>query len=71
MRNIVVSGIVIAVVVFGFIYLSNTQKSQIPSQVIPTSQPESTSSAQNILGYQGKVLAGKSAPLLEFKKGRL
>lgn len=68
MKNIGIVVVVIVIAVAGFVYFSNNQKSQAPSQVVPTTQTESTTSAQTIPDYQGKVLAGKSSPFLEFNK---
>ena len=65
MKNISVvifAGLVI--LIGGFFYLKSINK----LQETPTQKPEGTSSSQIIPGYQGKVLAGKSAPFLEFKK---
>lgn len=70
MRNIVVGIVILAVIAGGFVFLRNSQKTTSPTQSpLPTSYTESTTSAQTIPGYQGKILAGKSAPFLEFKKG--
>lgn len=69
MRNILIVTLLGLGAILGFIFFSNTtQKTQTPSQPLPNTQPESTTSAQTIPGYQGKLLAGKSAPFLEFKK---
>lgn len=66
MRNVVIAIMAITVAVLGFILLSNSQKSQAPSQVAPTAQPEYTISAQTAPGYQGKKIVGNIAPFLEF-----
>lgn len=77
MKNIVIAVVIIVTAItLGFIFLSNNQKTTTPVQ-IPKPDPyaESTTSAQTPIesgqttpGYQGKVLAGKSAPFLEFNK---
>lgn len=66
MRNIVIALTAIAVIAGGFIFF-NKPKQEIPTQ--SATQPESTTSAQTIPGYQGRLLAGSTAPFLEFKKG--
>lgn len=65
MKNIAITLFVIAVMIAGVILLAKPKPVINPPQ---TTQPQSTSSAQTAPGYQGKLLAGKSAPFLEFKK---
>lgn len=57
----------VAIVILGFIFINDTQKSPTPSPASPT-QPESTISGQTAPGYKGKVLAGNPSPFLEFSK---
>lgn len=70
MRNIVIGIVILVVITGGFVFLRNSQKTTNPTQSpLPTSYTESTTSAQTLPGYQGKVLAGNLSPFLEFKKG--
>ena len=75
MKNVGIIVGVIVVAILGFVYLNSLQKQPNSTPQSQTNQQptlsgsESTPSSQTILGYQGKVLAGKSALFLEFNKG--
>src|SRR3989344_1269364 len=68
MKNIIIAVVIIVVIIGGFVYFNSKKPEPYSQPQSQTTSPESTTSAQNVPGYQGKVIAGKSAPFLEFNK---
>lgn len=60
----------LAAIIFagGFFILNQTKQTSTPPPQSTIQDTEGSSSAQTIPGYQGRILAGESAPFLEFNK---
>ena len=67
-KNIIIGGIIVAVVVAAFVFFVNQKPQQQNSNSNPQTQTETASEGKMIAGYSGKVLAGNTSPYLDFKK---
>lgn len=70
MKNIIITAVVLAILGGGFFILSSLSKSPSPKVTSSPQLPKQskTPTSQTVPGYSGNVLAGKSAPFLEFNK---
>ncbi|MBI2019948.1 thioredoxin family protein [Candidatus Daviesbacteria bacterium] len=67
MRNVIFGGVALLIFVLGGFYLLSRNQTSTPPVSLSTKN-EATASVKTAPGFQGKLLAGKAAPFLEFNQ---